>query len=214
MSPTGILGYLEWNFGFHDNDAAGWLITASYLVTAVLCFAAGRAAAHRAGGAARSRYDRDAEASCEEVRRRITDRVQVFWYILAVVLVLLGVNKQLNLQSLLTVVGRNVAKAGGWYARRREVQEDFLIGLAVAGAATLAFFGWLIRRAFLRQVFALAGVLTLVCFVVLRAASIEHVDQMLGLDMGGVQVHFLLEFGGILIIAMTAAVNIARRKSS
>jgi len=197
-----MIALLEWHFGFHDNDFAGWLVAASYFVTAILCVIAGRAAKSRG----------NEEVRGEDVRRRIADHSHVFWYIVAVALALLGINKQLEFQILLTEIGRNVAKADGWYDNRHVLQEDFLVGLAATVVAALAFFGWLIRRTFLRQMFALVGVLALVCFLMIRATSIEHVDQTLRLDLGGVQLHFLLEFGGILIIAITAAVNIALRE--
>jgi predicted outer membrane lipoprotein len=189
-----MLGYLEWHFRAADPNFAGWLTVGAYALTAILCFFAGRSYNTRIAGEA------------------TRNQSHVFWYVLAVILVLMGINKQLDFQILLTEIGRNIAKAGGWYERRLAVQEYFLAGLGGAGLMALAFFGWLIRRAFWRQVFALFGALLLACFAMVRALSIEHVDQMLGLDLGGVQVHFLLESVGILIIAFAAAINIALRR--
>jgi hypothetical protein len=200
MSSASLFGYLEWKLGFGDNDVMGWAITIGYFVAALLCFAVGRDA-RRQGGE---------EVRLEEVRR---ERSYIFWYVVAGLLVVLGVNKQLELQILLTQVGRELAEAQGWYDGRRVAQGRFLRGLVAAGGTALVYLGWVIRRDFLRQVGALAGVVALVCFVIIRAASIEHVDQWLGSGVaGGVQVHFVLEFGGIVIIALTALCNLWRRR--
>jgi hypothetical protein len=47
----------------------------------------------------------------------------------------LGVNKQLDLQSALTELGRILATDGGWYDSRHRVQRVFI--LAVGSAAVL-----------------------------------------------------------------------------
>ena len=68
------------------------------------------------------------------------------WLVLAVLLGLLGVNKQLDLQSLLTEIGRTLARRQDWYARRREVQAAFIAGIGVASLAALAALSWLARK--------------------------------------------------------------------
>jgi hypothetical protein len=46
-------------------------------------------------------------------------------------LFLLGVNKQLDLQTLLGDVGRSVSTAQGWYDKRRAVQAVFVLVFAI-----------------------------------------------------------------------------------
>ena len=83
----------------------------------------------------------------------------------------MGINKQLDLQSWLIEMSRDLATAEGWYPRRRK-RQIFLIGVV----ALIAFGGLavatVIFRSVIRQVaVALIGPTFLVTFVVIRAAS-------------------------------------------
>ena len=49
-------------------------------------------------------------------------RVKLFWMGLAALLVFLGFNKQLDLQTAFTFLAKDFAKATGWYENRRIVQ--------------------------------------------------------------------------------------------
>jgi len=116
------------------------------------------------------------------------------------VLLLLGINKQLDLQTALTEIGRMMARSEGWYGMRRAVQLVFILGVAV--------FGWwlfrsvlLLARGNLHQMRSvLLGTVFLLCFVTIRATSFHHVDRLLGLHLGGVKLNALLELGGIAFV--------------
>lgn len=186
---------MEWRLRVDNPTFGAWLIAASYIVAAVLCIIAGRA--RRARAALRPEGGRD--------------RSPLFWYIVAAALFVLGVNKQLALQILLVEIGREISHSGGWYATRRAVQVAFLIALGECGLGAIIFFAWLIRRAFLRHVFALAGLMALVAFLVIRAITIQGIDRLYGRDFGNRHVLFIVEFGAILVIIASAMVNIASR---
>ena len=51
---------------------------------------------------------------------------------------------------------------------------------------------------------ALLGAAFLGCFIVIRAVSFHHVDQLLGLEYSGLRVNWILELGGIGCIALAA----------
>ena len=70
--------------------------------------------------------------------RRATGRQRAFWIGLAVILLALTVNKQLDLQSALTEAGRCISKAQGWYEARRSVQVIFIEAVLVASALAAA----------------------------------------------------------------------------
>src|SRR3954447_15179514 len=91
-----------------DQGFTPWLITIGYFVAAGLCFWAGR---------------REREMSLGRARRW---HAPVFWFSLCGVLVALGFNKQLDLQSDFTEFGRSMAKEEGWYENRRIVQAIFV----------------------------------------------------------------------------------------
>jgi hypothetical protein len=166
----------SWRPGIGDPTPAGWATVAAYLLAALCCVRAARAG--RPG--------------------------RVFWSVLGVLLLALGINKQLDLQSLVTVVGRRLARAQGWYARRRPVQLGFV---ALAGAAALAgliLLGQRARRWPAARRLAVVGLVYLAGFVVIRAASFHHVDRVLKVPVAGTTTNAFLELGGILCIGVAA----------
>ena len=177
----GVLGctFETWSPGIGDPGPRGWITVAAYLAAAVLALRAGRG-----------------EAAA---------RVRLFWFALGAGLLLLAVNKQLDLQSALTAAGRCAAKAGGWYDHRAGVQRAFVgtVGLsAVIAAAALATF---MRRHLCRLWPAILGACALLAFVAIRAAGFHHVDRLIGQGAFGVTVNLALELGGLALIAWGAA---------
>ena len=79
----------------HDQGLLAWFVVAGYLTAAFLAFRAASATAGRERG---------------------------FWVATAIVMVLLGINKQLDLQSDLTDLARTAAHSEGWYVWRRDVR--------------------------------------------------------------------------------------------
>lgn len=128
-----------------------------------------------------------------------------FWALCAIALFLFGVNKQLDLHQLITQVGRDWARAQGWYENRREVQSIFVKCLAGAAAATLLAMLLALRGMTLRYYIALLGLMFLGFYVLIRAASFHHVDRFLGLGTDGFRLAWLVELGGIAITAVAAA---------
>ena len=98
-----------------DPTVLAWSITAAYLATAGLCFRRARVEPSPTAGP---------------------------WWLLASGTLLLGLNKELDLQTVIIGVGRSAAMAEGWYGARRVVQLSFLmflfLGTAVAGGVFLA----------------------------------------------------------------------------
>ena len=127
----------------------------------------------------------------------------LFWRALAVAMLLLGVNKQLDLQSLIPILGRRVARMQGWYEDRHAVQTAFIASAAGAGVLGLSLFLALFRSAVARNPMAPVGVAFLIVFVLIRASSFHHVDLALG-HSGGVPLNAALELGGIACVAASA----------
>lgn len=136
--------------------------------------------------------------------RRAQGRERQFWILAAIVLALLGLNKQLDLQTWLTAHLRTLARAQGWYPDRRAMQRLFLAGLGSAGLT--AWLGMLVWQARARGTvkLALAGGTLLLCFIVARAASFYHLKGALGGRLLGMRVHQLIEAAGILIVIAAA----------
>lgn len=175
----------RWRPGIGDPSLMGWLTVAAYLIAGVLCWrCAVKAAAHDGG-------------------------TRAVWFLLAVVLLVMGVNKQLDLQSWVTQVGRDTVKAYGW--PKRAAQMWFIAGVAVAGPVVLGSVLWLARRSLRQLALALAGVLFLICFVMVRAVSFHAIDHMLGTRFAGAKLNWVLELCGIGCVALCAWLNLRRR---
>jgi hypothetical protein len=125
-------------------------------------------------------------------------------------LVLLGTNKQLDLQTLLTQFGRDLAREQGWYEQRRAFQQLFIAGVAAGGLAGICLVVWLLCGRLWRNSLALIGTLFLLCFVLVRAASFHHIDQFLKLRTFAVPLHSILELGGIACIMLAVIIRSSR----
>lgn len=127
-----------------------------------------------------------------------------FWRALFIGLTLLGINKQLDLQSALTEIGRILADKQGWYADRRQLQMAFIAGIAMLGLTLFAVTLHLTWGAPASTLWALLGGTGLLVFVIIRAASFHHVDAVLGHRFSGLRINWLLETGALLVIIGSA----------
>lgn len=172
----------EWLASIAQPDAADWVTVAAYLLAAAMSL---RAA-----------------LSASMIREARECR---FWKIVAGLLIFLAINELLDLQTLLTIAGRAQAKADGWYGSHRAAQYAFVIALAVAATGAGLAMLWLTRRADFAVRVALVGLAFIGTFVLLRAASFHHLDDLLGggapqFNWGSVQ-----EMVGIAVVAYAAA---------
>jgi ABC-type Mn2+/Zn2+ transport system permease subunit len=116
----------------------------------------------------------------------------------------LGINKQLDLQSAMTELGRIVAFAGGWYEQRRTVQVYFVIGVAAACVAgTLILLFWT-RKSPIQTWLALGGSTFVLGYVLIRAASFYHIDHFIGGRVLGLKWNWILEMTGIAIVLLAS----------
>ena len=127
-----------------------------------------------------------------------------FWPALAAVMLVMMLNKQLDLQSMLTAAGRCLAMEQGWYADRRSVQIRFIAGLAVGGVLVVGVLLVVLRRSLARLWLAILGFGVVVTFVIIRAVGFHHVDALIGLQAGVLTVNRGLELGGLALIVLGA----------
>jgi hypothetical protein len=170
----------RWIAGIGDPSVVGWVTVTLYAAGAALA-ARNAAAAQRSG-------------------------VPVsFWLVLTALLLALGLNKQLDLQSWFGQTGRDMARAQGWYESRRAVQAAFI---ALLGAGAVAVLIWARRQweglwSEYRWVFG--GVALLLVFIVTRAASFHHIDEFIGIDVGVTSFGRALELAGVVAIGAACA---------
>ncbi|WP_028967675.1 hypothetical protein [Sphingomonas phyllosphaerae] len=166
-----------WTPGIGDPTWGGWITVVFYLIAAGVCASNAR------------RPDQDGGR---------------FWAVLALSMLALGINKQLDLQSLFTAVLRDNAVHYGWFGERRELQLAFIVvigGFGLVLAAALAYYLRALQRSM--RVAAL-GVCLVYTYVIIRAASFHHVDRIIGAAILGGRWSSILEIGGILVVLIGA----------
>ena len=183
MKTTLTCAFAQWSPGLGDNNLMGWLTVVVYLLAGL---AAGRVARRL--------------TAVDPVTRR----ERRFWVIAAGLLLLLAINKQLDLQSLLTMVARCHAQLSGWYDVRRGVQEAFIYLVAAGAVVTMGLMTLLLRGILGRVWLAQVGLGFVCAFVVIRAASFHHVDVLLGSTAAGMKLNWLLELPGPILVALVA----------
>ncbi|HEV8608387.1 MAG TPA: hypothetical protein VGQ99_23845 [Tepidisphaeraceae bacterium] len=208
-----------WEPGIGDPTFFGWLAVFCYFAAAYLAYRAGRLErklqpptpglspgwpqlARDALNSIRATLTGNSNRKSQIANRK--SLLPSFWFTLCAVLVLLGINKQLDLQSCLTQIGRDLSKSEGWYENRRAVQAIFVLLISLLGLATIAATYWYIHSAWRRYRLAFFGIVYLVTFVIIRATSFHHIDIFLQSTLGGIYFNHILELGGILFIAYAA----------
>lgn len=174
----------QWQPSIGDPTFVGWL---TVLVYAVAAFYSARIV--------RARED----IFTEYVRRQV-----FLWRFLAVVLVLLCVNKQLDLQSLFTDVARYYFKQYGLYESRWFFQKLLIASMLVVSVLIFilsTFVFWNILRP---NILAIVGAIFLLAFIVVRASSFHHMDRLISATFIGFKMNWLLELTGLALIIINA----------
>lgn len=168
-----------WSAMVHDQGSLAWIVVAGYAAGALFAFAA----AGRGSG-----------------------RERTFWIGTAIALLLLGVNKQLDLQTDLTSIAKAAAISEGWYGERRDAQGAFILLIALAAVGCgLGLWTWL-RESAPSVKAAATGLVILLAFIIIRAASFHHIDYWVTISVAGLRSGWWLELLGIAIVGTAAVV--------
>jgi hypothetical protein len=180
---TEFIQHLRWRPTIGDPSLMGWLTVAAYGLAAIIALLAARRAGRAPGLSMGSRST---------------------WLLVCALMTFLCLNKQLDLQSLFTDIGRVIATKQGWYEDRREFQKWFVIGvLGVSGVTALITI--IVFHKFWRNHFLLAcGLAFLLTFIVVRAISFHHVDIFLRSRVAGAKMNWVLELTGITLVMIAA----------
>ncbi len=167
----------NWSPSFHDNFFLGWVITGSYFACAIM-----------------------AAVFATFLNQMEEKKPFHFWLLISIIMIGLGINKQLDVQTLLTEVGRQLSYTQEWYEMRRIVQLLFMTALFAAGVAAFAWFTISFRDLLRRYVFAFCGLFFLLSYMVIRAAAFHHVGELIQYDLQGIRMKWVLELAGIYMI--------------
>ncbi len=181
---TGWIG--QWSPGIGDPTVAGWVTVVLYVAAAWTCLQV-------------ARQVRRQEQPQATVRREFW-----VWSIFSGLLWALGINKQLDLQTALTEIGRMLSHREGWYEHRAVVQKEFIGALCLCFALLAAAFLGVLRRLDLPAKVAALGMCFIGLFVLIRASSFHRVDAFLGYRLVHLRMNWLMEMGGIVIVFLAA----------
>ncbi len=176
-----------WQVGIGDPGIMGWVIVAVYVLTGLAAFRTASSGRFPYTSAGRERF---------------------FWRALGLIMILLAINKQLDLQSLLTASARCMAQLQGWYGSRRIVQVGFIIVL-LALMSLLAIITLTILRGTMRRTgLALIGLSVVLAFVAVRAVGFHHMDQLINMRFQNIRVNWIMEMAGPLMILTACILNL------
>ncbi|MHC4205482.1 MAG: hypothetical protein ACYSTT_12590 [Planctomycetota bacterium] len=176
-----------------DPTFLGWLITTGYLATSVFC------------GIYAWRIDRSSLVEQSRSHR-------LFWWGLFVVMLIMGINKQLDLQCLFIDIVKRIALSQGWYSQRRIFQMLFAACIAITGLILLVWLGWKLKWLWRQYGLALLGILLLITFVSLRIAPVHYMETYPGWPSVMSLINSILELTGIGLIGVSALTRIIRVK--
>lgn len=174
--------HITWRPQIGDPTVLGWATVVAYFATVGLAmWARGRA----------SDFPKD----------------RTWWGLVALSFFFLGINKQLDLQSLLTDIGRQLARQQGWYEDRTQVQLIFILGMIGVGSTLCLSLFIYLRRSILRIFISLLGFLLTVLFVIARASSFHKMDRFISFELVfGLQMNWIMELGGIGLVFLGAVI--------
>ena len=167
-----------WRFRANDPGTLSWIAVCAYLSTAALCWRAAK----------------------NDLQSR------EMWARFAIVLAVLGLNKQLDLQTLFINSVRSLTHDPGWYTDRSPVKR-----LCIHVLTSVSFWGtgwmfWQKRNQWRAVGFVCAGSAMLIAYISLRASPLPHAGQLPVRSTSGAQLgQSILELTGLLFIALGAS---------
>lgn len=177
----------RWHLGIGDPTIWGWLTVVVYLAAVARCFIKAK-------------------------RSRDEGMPYQFWLWLGVLLLLLSINKQLDLQTWLSQTIRDLSVAHGWYEQRRLLQMAFVVTVGAAMVIlllTLRIYLWNLWR---NYKLVWSGLILLCAFILIRAASFHHVDILIRQSLFGLELNVLLENLALVMIILGTFIH--RKPSS
>lgn len=136
-----------------------------------------------------------------------------FWLITGLIMFFLGINKQLDLQSLFTAIGRYYAHRDGWYDHRRIVQLAIIINIAISMIMATLIFMFHFRVILRTNWLAMTGLSFLLLFVLMRATSFHHIDILINTYILNIRMNWVFELTGIITIAISGSRLIWKQKT-
>ena len=128
-----------------------------------------------------------------------------FWLWTGLLMLAFAALRGFGAADVLTGLGREEARAGGWYDARRGFQALAVAGLVVLWFLTTVVTIWRVPERRRRYLPAAMVVLFIAFFAAVRAISLHHVDQVLyNHPIQGVRIVVFIELGALALLSLTA----------
>lgn len=225
-----IFAKVTWRPSIGDPNLLGWTIATCHLVSGLICLKLG---IHRETRTQTLRGSPDpADGSPDPAGTTLQDSpdpaahrkteaepkeqsaLQWVWLVLGISMVFLGLNKQLDLQKLLSQVGKALVKSAGWHDQRGIIQAAFVVGIALLGLAFVAGKIYVTRHRLHEFGFAMIGVASLVAFAIFRAATFNHLRILADrIPAHADAMNAGWELGGSLLVSLGALLAVRRNNA-
>lgn len=169
----------SWSPGIGDPSLMGWFTVFSYYFTASICF-------------------------LKMFSKRVRQRKQegLFWGIICLNMVVLGMIKQFNLLTAITEIGRIIARSDGWIEQRFIFQAW---AIAIIGIIFLITMIRVLKIPFVaNHSITIVGLFYLLIFVIFRGISLHQFDVVLNYEILGARINWTAELIGIYWICLSS----------
>ncbi|MCK0103882.1 hypothetical protein [Pseudohalocynthiibacter sp. F2068] len=175
--------FARWHPGLSDPYLIDWIIVVLYVLAAFLALCV-LCRSHFPSPTAR--YER------------------ILWWVILLLLMGMAINKQVDLQSGLMSFGRCLSQMQGWFEKRRLIQKVFTVllagGIAIGALVMIRELHGTLRR----NMLVFLGLLLIAIFVLIRAATINHIGSVTGTILTMQWIKHLLEISGPLLLSIAA----------
>ena len=182
---------MDWQTAFDDTAVFGLLITALYFVAFLLSIAVVFV-----------------DHAIFVNKRRVQS---LFWWSIAAFMLLMSINKQLDLQTIFIGLGKSLFLALDLYDVRRDYQRLFSIGFVLVVALCLIFTFIKLLPVIKKHLLAMVGLLFLVIYIDVRMLAVNRLGQVFDPLGQGIPVERLFEFAGVLLIMMNAIILLRQK---
>jgi hypothetical protein len=167
----------RWQLGIGDPTIWGWLTVGMYLLAMGRCFVKANSNLH-------------------------AETAYRFWTFLGWFLLLLAINKQLDLQTVFTLGLKQLAIAQGWYEQRRALQIVFVVCIGLTMLVLLLTLRVVLFNLWRQYKLVWMGLFLLSAFILIRAASFHHIDIFIRESLFGLELNVVLENLALLMIIL------------
>lgn len=186
----------HWHLEVGDPTVLGWITAVAYLAAAIGC------------------------ALCWRNRRQLIDgagarRFAMYWLVMAVVMLLLAFNKQLDLQKLIYITGRNLAIRQGWFDQRREVMRMVVLGVGIVGVLSVGVVLLAMNGLWSRLWLSVLGITLLAGFAVIRTGELLDLNHLTKAQLiGPVHLSHVIELLAITLVLLGSVLCNRPRKTA